>query len=144
MRLKVKHLRRVAEDAARQEAYLKELQLAVGREEKNRAKIVKDALSQLYQYRVLVRSDNQLKHYTHERNVIPLIEITTYFDKLLSILLTNLPESIIDGVKQPDQLPPDIWLFCHPDGRRVKSFDNGLMKSSPVWGRCTMTERSVH
>jgi integrase len=131
MRLKVKHLRRVAEVAARQEAYLKELQLAVGREEKNlseldRAKIVKDALSQLYQYRVLVRSDNQLKHYTHERNVIPLIEMTTYFDQLLSILLTNLPESIIDGVKQPDQLPPDIWLFCHPDGRRVKSFDNGF------------------
>src|SRR5690242_14633203 len=91
MRLNVKHLRRVAEDAARQEAYLKELQLAVGREEKNlseldRAMIVKDVLSQLYQYRVLVRSDNQLKHYTHERNVIPLIEMTTYFDQLLSII----------------------------------------------------------
>ncbi len=129
--LKVKHLRRVAEDAARQEAYLKELQLAVGREDKNlsdldRTEIIKDALSQLHQYRVLVRSDNQLKHYTHERNVIPLIEMTTYFNQLLSILLINLPEGIIGGAKRPDQLPPDIWLFCHPDGRRVKSFDNGF------------------
>ena len=131
MRLKVKHLRRVAEDAARREAYRKEIQLTVGREDKNlseldSAKIITDALSQLYQYRVLVRSDNQLKHYTHERNVIPLIEMTTYFDQLLSILLANLPENIIDGAKQPDQLPPDIWLFCHPDGTRVKSLDNGF------------------
>ena len=131
MRLKVKHLRRVAEDAARQEAYRKEIQLAVGREDKNlseldSAKIITDALSQLYQYRVLVTSDNQLKHYSHERNVIPLIEMTTYFDQLLSILLANLPENIIGGAKQSDQLPPDIWLFCHPDGTRIKSFDNGF------------------
>jgi integrase len=85
MRLKVKHLRRVAEDAARQEAYRKEIQLTVGREDKNlseldSATIITDALSKLYQYRVLVTSDNQLKHYSHERNVIPLIEMTTYFD----------------------------------------------------------------
>jgi integrase len=131
MRLKVKHLRRVAEDAARQEAYRKEIQLTVGREDKNlseldSAKIITEALSQLYQYRVLVTSDNQLKHYSHERNVIPLIEMTTYFDQLLSILTANLPENIIDGAKQPDQLPPDIWLFCQPDGTRVKSFDNGF------------------
>jgi integrase len=131
MRLKVKHLRRVAEDEARQEAYRKELQLAVGREDKNlseldRAKIMRDALSQLYQYRVLVRSDNQLKHYTHERNVIPLIEMTTYFDQLLSILMINLPENVIGDFKRPDQLPVDIWLFCHPDGKRIKSFDNGF------------------
>ena len=131
MRLKVKHLRRVAEDAARQEAYRKEIQLTVGREDKNLseldgAKIITDALSQLYQYRVLVTSDNKLKHYSHERNVIPLIEMTTYFDQLLSILLANLPENIIAGAKQPDQLSPDIWLFCHPDGTRIKSFDNGF------------------
>lgn len=60
MRLKIKHLRRVEEDAARQEAYLKELQLAVGRENKNlseldRDKVIEDVLLQLYQYRVLVR-----------------------------------------------------------------------------------------
>jgi len=47
---------------------------------------MQDVLSQLYQYRVLIRSDNQLKHYTHERNVIPLIEMTTYLDQLLSII----------------------------------------------------------
>src|SRR6516225_8622487 len=131
MRLKVKHLRCVAEDAARQEAYQKQLTLAVGREDKNlseldRTKVMQDALSQLYQYRVLVRSDNQLKHYTHERNVIPLIEMTTYLDQLLSILLMNLPERMIGDAKRPDQLPPDIWLFCHPDGKRIKSFDNGF------------------
>lgn len=132
MRLKVKHLRRVAEDAARQEAYLRDLQLTIGRrDDKNlsefdRDKIIKDALSKLYQYRILVRSDNQLKHYTHERDVIPLIEMTTYFDNLLNILIWNLPESVIGNIDRPDQLPPDIWLFCHPDGRRIKSFDNGF------------------
>ena len=30
--------------------------------------------------------------------------------------------------KRPDQLPPDLCLFCHPDGRRIKSFDNGFDK----------------
>jgi hypothetical protein len=73
-----------------------------------------------------VRSDNQLKRYTHERDVIPLIEMTTYFDQRLSILLINLPKSIVGNAKRPDQLPPDIWLFCHPDGTRVKSFDHGF------------------
>jgi integrase len=131
MRLKVRHLRRVAEHAAVQEAYQKNLQLAVGREAKNisepdRAKIIKDALLQLYQYRVLVRSENQLKHYTHGRDVIPLIEMTTYFDQLLSILKINLPDTIIREAKRRDELPPDVWLFCHPDGRRIKSFDNGF------------------
>jgi len=130
MRLKVKHLRRVAEDAARQEAYLKEFQLAVGQDDKNLSddftEARKRAVSKLYQYRVLVRLDNQLKHYTHQRDVIPLIEMTTYFDQLLSILLINLPEHIIGDIKQADQLPPEMWLFCHPDGRRIKSFDNGF------------------
>jgi integrase len=131
MRLKVKHLRRVAEQAARQEAYLQQIQLSVGREVKNlsegdRAEIIKDALSQLYQYRISVRSESQLKHYTHERNVIPLIEMTTYFDQLLSILLINLPDHVIGDAKRPHQLPSDIWLFCHPDGKRIKSFDNGF------------------
>ena len=131
MRLKVKHLRRVAEEAARQEAYLSQIQLAVGRDAKNlsqidRDEIIKGALSQFYQYRIIVRSENQLKHYTHARNVIPLIEMTTYFDQLLSILLMNLPEPIIGDAKSPNQLPADIWLFCHPDGTRIKSFDNGF------------------
>ena len=71
-------------------------------------------------------SDNQLKHYRHERIVIPLLEMTTYFDQLLSILMMNLPESLIGDIKRPDQLPGDIWLFCDRDGRRIKSFDNGL------------------
>jgi integrase len=128
MRLKVKHLRRVAEDAARQEAFLKRFQLGFGRNlsELDRAEMVTDALSQLYQYRVLVRTDNQLKHYTHQRDVIPLIEMTTYFDQLLAILTNGLPESLIGDIKRPDQLPPEIWLFCHPDGQRIKSFDNGF------------------
>jgi hypothetical protein len=124
-------LRRIAEEAARQEAYLSQVQLSLGREAKNlsepdRTKVLQDALSQLYQYRVLIRSDNQLKHYTHERTVIPLIEMTTYFDQLLSILLINLPEHVIGDAKRPDQLHPDIWLFCHLDGKRIKSFDNGF------------------
>jgi integrase len=131
MRLKVKHLRRVAENAAVKEAYQKNLQLTVGREAKNlseldRAEIFKDAASQLYQYRVLVRSENQLKHYTHARDVIPLIEMTTYFDQLLSILQINLPDTIIGEAKRGNELPSDVWLFCHPDGRRIKTFDNGF------------------
>ena len=123
-------MRRVAEDAARQEAYLKEFHLAVGQDVNNLSEdlpeAIKGAVSNLYQYRVLVRSDNQLKHYTHQRDVIPLIEMTTYFDQLLSILLINLPEHIIGDINQADQLPSEIWLFCHPDGRRLKSFDNGF------------------
>ena len=123
-------MRRVAEDAARQEAYLKEFHLAVGQDDNNLSEdlpeAIKGAVSNLYQYRVLVRSDNQLKHYTHQRDVIPLIEMTTYFDQLLSILLINLPEHIIGDINQADQLPSEIWLFCHPDGRRLKSFDNGF------------------
>ena len=52
--------------------------------------------------------------------------MTTYFDQLLSILLMNLPESVIGDAKNPNQLPADVWLFCHPDGTRIKSFDNGF------------------
>ncbi len=131
MRLKVKHLRRIAEDSVRREAYRKELQLALGTGDKNlseldRDKIIDETASKLYEYRVVIGSDNQLKHYRHGRIVVPLLEMTTYFDQLLSILMMNLPESLIGDIKRPDQLPSDIWLFCHPDGKRIKSFDNGF------------------
>jgi integrase len=131
MRLKVKHLRRIAEDSVRREAYRKELQLALGTGDKNpseldRGKIINESVSKLYEYRVVIGSDNQLKHYKHGRIVIPLLEMTTYFDQLLSILVMNLPESLIGDIKRPDQLPSDVWLFCHPDGKRIKSFDNGF------------------
>jgi hypothetical protein len=33
---------------------------------------------------------------------------------------------IIGDIERPDQLPPDVWLFSHLDGRRIKSFDNGF------------------
>jgi hypothetical protein len=34
----------------------------------------------------------------------------------------HLPRPLVG----PDQLPVDIWLFCHPDGKRIKSFDDGF------------------
>jgi hypothetical protein len=39
-----------------------------------------------------------------------------------------LDDAVIGDAKLPDQLPPDIWLFCHPDGKRIKSFENGFDK----------------
>jgi hypothetical protein len=130
-RLKVKHLKRVPDNAARSDAYRKQLELAVGKGDKqlselDRGKIIDDAVSQLYDYRILVEPDNQLKHYKHQRAVVPLIEMTSRFDSLLTILVLNLPVEIIGDIERPDQLPPDVWLFSHLDGRRIKSFDNGF------------------
>jgi hypothetical protein len=130
-RLKVKHLKRVPDNAARSDAYRKQLELAVGKDDKDlseldRGKTINEAVSQSYDYRVLVEPDNQLKHYRHHRAVVPLIEMTSHFDSLLTILALNLPAEIIGDVERPDQLPPDVWLFCHLDGRRIKSFDNGF------------------
>jgi hypothetical protein len=94
-RLKVKHLKRVPDNAARSDAYRKQLELAVGKGDKqlselDRGKIIDDAVSQLYDYRILVEPDNQLKHYKHQRAVVPLIEMTSRFDSLLTILVLNL------------------------------------------------------
>ena len=130
-RLKVKHLRRIAENLARRDAYRKELQLAVGKDDRHlpeldRQKLIEESVSQLYEYRVLVGLDNQLKHYTHQRSVVPLTEMTGFFWQLLTVLIINLPPSIVGDIERPDQLPPDVWLFCHLDGRRIKSFDNGF------------------
>jgi len=130
-RLQVKHLKRVPENAARSDAYRSQLELAVGRGDKHlskldRGKMIDDAVSKLYEYRVLVEADNQLKHYTHRRTVVPLIEMTSHFDQLQTILVLNLPAEIIGDIERADHLPPDVWLFSHLDGRRIKSFDNGF------------------
>jgi integrase len=128
MRLKVKHLRRVREDAARQEAYRKDLRLTLGHGRENtlntdRMEIIEKEIINLYQYRVIVGADSQLKHYTHQRTVIPLIEMTTRFDQLLQILALNLCGGEMQTI---DNLPAEQWLFCHLDGTRIKSFDNGF------------------
>jgi integrase len=130
MRLKVKHLRRVAEDAARRDAFHEQLRLNVpqrpGLSELDREEIMEDTLSKLYDYRVVVASDNRLKHYTHQRIVIPSLDMAPRFDQLLHVLVLNLPNEVIGDIEHPDQLPPETWLFCHLDGRRIISFDHGF------------------
>jgi integrase len=130
MRLKVKHLRRVAEDAARRDAFHERLRLNIPQRpdlsDIDREEIIEDTLSKLYDYRVVIASDNRLKHYTHQRIVIPSLDMAPRFDQLLHVLVLNLPNQIIGYIEHPDQLPPETWLFCHLDGRRIISFDHGF------------------
>jgi integrase len=131
MRLKVKDLHRVTEDAARLDAYEKQLRLTFGKNYRHlsdaqRETVINDQLSKHYDYRVKVSADFQLKHYTHERTVIPLAAMTIVFDNILQLLLRHLPKELIGDISTTDLLPPELWLFCHLDGRRIKSFDHGF------------------
>jgi integrase len=132
MRLKVKHLRRVPDNAAWLEEYRRERELAAlngseaYREEERKS--TESAISKSYDYRIAVASDNQLKHYTHQRSVVPTLDVRVHFDQLLTILSINFPEKVAgnDPHIRIEQLSPDIWLFCHQDGTRIKSFDHGF------------------
>jgi integrase len=130
MRLKVKHLKRVAEDAARRDSFHEQLRLTVRHDEHvselDRENIIADTVSQLHDYRVVIAPDNRLKHYTHQRIVIPSLDMAPRFDQLLNVLMFNLPEDIIGDIDHSDKLPPEAWLFCHRDGRRINSFDHGF------------------
>ena len=130
-RLKVKDLHRVTEDAARLDAYEKQLRLTFGKNYRHlsdaqREIVINDQLSKQYDYRVKVSADLQLKHYTHEITVIPLAAMTIVFDNILQVLLRHLPEELIGDISTTDLLPPELWFFCHLDGRRIKSFDHGF------------------
>jgi len=133
MRLKVKHLRRVPEHSDRLEAYRKDNQLQGFDNEsieaqQHREKIIDMVIYRAYDYRVIVAPDNQLKHYTHQRNVIPTLDMRARFDQLLTMLAINFPEEASgDGIRvHIDQISPEAWLFCHPNGNRIKSFDHGF------------------
>ena len=132
MRLKVKHLRRVPDNAAWLEEYRRDRELAAlnGSEAFREAerKSTESAISKSYDYRIVVASDNRLKHYTHQRSVVPTLDVRVHFDQLLTILGINFLEEFGGGDirTQIDQLPPDHWLFCHQDGTRIKSFDHGF------------------
>jgi integrase len=132
MRLKVKHLRRVAEDAARRDAYHENLRLNIPHykhvSDVYRDEIIADSVSKLYDYRVIVAPDNGLKHYTHQRIVIPSLGMAARFVQLQHILVLNLSKEAIGDIDHPDQLPPETWLFCHLDGKRIISFDHGFDK----------------
>jgi len=133
MRLKVKHLRRVPENAARLEEYRRESELrALNNESESfreeRRRIIENTISNAYDYRIVVTSDHQLKHYTHRRMVVPTLDMTARFDQMLTILVINFLEEFGGGNMrtQIDQLSPEHWLFCHQDGTRIKSFDHGF------------------
>jgi integrase len=133
MRLQVKHLRRVPEDAARLEAYRKEMGLrAIANESEasrtERERNLDAVISRAYDYRVVVASSNQLKHYTHQRIVIPTVDMTARFDQMLMRLNATFSEQIDGFILHDllDHVSPDLWLFCHPDGKRIKSFDHGF------------------
>jgi len=137
MRLQVKHLRRVPEDTARLEAYRKEMGLrAIANvSEASRTywgKITEQIISQAYDYRVVVAFDNHLKHYSHQRLVVPTLDMTTRFDHMLVGLAMTFPAKELRGQikwsEHLDYVSPNAWLFCHPDGTRIKSFDHGFDK----------------
>lgn len=133
MRLKVKHLRRVPENAARLEEYRRESELkALANESEasreRRRRITNNVIEDAYDYRVIVTSDNQLKHYSHQRNVVPTLDMRGRFDQHLIILGTNFLDNFYgwDVRAGLERLPPDMWLFCHQDGARIKSFSHGF------------------
>jgi hypothetical protein len=133
MRLKVKHLRRVPENAARMEEYRRQMELRIPNSQseafrEERRKITESVISEAYDYRVVVAPDNQLKHYSHQRSVVPTLDMRGHIDQLLTILALNFLEWSGGGDvrKQFDRLPPDTWLFCHQNRTRIKSFDHGF------------------
>lgn len=132
MRLKVKHLRRIPQNAIRRDTFLERLRSnaphgkhVLSQEQENKAC---QFITPFHDYRVVVDSDNQLKHYTHQRIVIPSLNIAPLFEELLHSLMWNLPEAFIGDIRDPKDLNPELWLFCHRDGRRIKSFDHGFNK----------------
>jgi integrase len=132
MRLQVKHLRRVPEDTARLEAYRREAGLRGSADESeasraHREEVLERVASRAYDYRVVVAPDNKLKHYTHHRLVVPTLDMVMRLNQLLMILAINFPEKV-KGNNPNDirKISDDVWLFCHPDGRRIKSFDHGF------------------
>ncbi len=128
-RLKVKHLKRVAEDMGRRSAFQEQLRSGIRFEESlsesDREAIIAETVAKLYDYRVEIASDNGLKHYTHRRIVIPSLDMAPRFDQLLHHLLI-LPQTIIGEISRPEELPTETWLFCHLDGRRINSFNHGF------------------
>jgi hypothetical protein len=102
MRLQVKHLRQVPEDAARLEAYRKEMALrAIANESEasrsNRQQSIDSVIENFYDYRVVVAPDNQLKHYAHQRIVVPTLDVRARFDQILGILAINFPKQEREG-----------------------------------------------
>jgi integrase len=133
MHLQVKHLQRVPENAARLEEYRREMELKAlaSRSEEfrqHRQRITENITAAAYDYRVLVTSANKIKHYTHQRAVVPILDMTALFDEHLTVLAVNFIDDFAGGDIRTrlERLSADAWLFCHQNGRRIKSFDHGF------------------
>jgi integrase len=133
MNLKVSNIRRVAEGETAQELYREQLRLVMDEfdthltisEKKQKEDLL---VSKMHEYRIDLSPGGGLKYFGHQRTVIPLREMTTHIDQLLIFLWQGLPQALIQDAKWPLDLPQDLWLFCHRDGTRIKSFDHGFDK----------------
>jgi integrase len=131
MNLKFSSLRRVAEGETARELYREELRLVMDQFDARLNDEQKKQKEDLYvslrhEYRIDLSPGVGLKHYGHARTVIPLRETTADIDHLLVFLWLNLPSEIKHNAEEPLELPEDLWLFCHPNGMKIKSFYHGF------------------
>jgi hypothetical protein len=131
MNLKIYNLRRVAEGETARELYREGLRLVMDQfdlgltaEQKKQKEELNVSLR--HEYRIDLSPGRGLKHYGHERTVIPLRETTANIDHLLVFLWQNLASEISHNAGWPSELPENLWLFCHPNGTRIGSFYHGF------------------
>jgi hypothetical protein len=132
MHLQVRDLVRVDEDEEANDEYAAGLRAVSGRfdaqiTESQREAKVEDLSGCRFEYRIEIRESNLgLKQRIHARRVIPLSATQMAIDGLLFHLLLNLPPEVKGDAGWPTELPGELWLWCHPDGSRMRSFSNGF------------------
>jgi integrase len=132
MYLQVSDLVHVAEDEEANLQYAAELR-AVSQEfdtqitENEREAKIKQCADGRFEYRIEVRETNPgIKQRIHARRIIPLTSIHAVIDQLLFHLLINLPRNVKGDARSPTELPADLWLWCDPDGSRIRSLSHGF------------------